>query len=397
MSEYSFAREQYAALGVDTEAAIKTLDAVPVSMHCWQGDDVRGFEGGGGLSADGGIQSTGSHPGAARNAEELRGMIEKALSLIPGAMRVNLHAVYGDVAGVERDAIEPKHFAAWTDWAKDRGLPIDFNPTLFSHPKAADGLTLSHPDKGIRDFWVEHCVRCRKIAAYFGRELDAAPVVNLWIADGYKDTPADRLTPRARLIESLDRIYAEKMDVIDAVESKLFGIGLESYTVGSHEFYLGYALKNKLAPCLDMGHFHPTESVAAKITAVILFAERLLLHISRPVRWDSDHVPILDGELIAVAQEIVRHGLLGRVHIGTDYFDGSIDRVTAWAVGVRNVRKALLTALLEPYGELRRAELDFDFTKRLTLMEELKTMPWAAVWNEYCARAGRPATLAFIR
>ena len=392
MSEYQFAREQYAAIGADTEAAIKTLDAVPISMHCWQGDDVRGFEGGGELS--GGIQSTGNYPGAARNADELRGMIEKALSLIPGAARVNLHAVYGDVAGVGRDAIEPRHFAAWTDWAKGRGLPLDFNPTLFSHPKSADGLTLSHPDKGIRDFWVEHCVRCRKIAAHFGERLNSTPVVNLWIADGYKDTPADRLTPRTRLVESLDRVYAQKMDVIDAVESKLFGIGLESYTVGSHEFYLGYALKNKLAPCLDMGHFHPTESVAAKITAVILFAERLLLHISRPVRWDSDHVPCLDDELIAVAQEIVRHNLFGRVHIGTDYFDGSIDRVTAWAVGVRNVRKALLIALLEPYDELRRAELDFDFTKRLTLMEELKTMPWAAVWNEYCARADKPARLA---
>jgi len=393
MGMYEQARQQYAAIGVDTDAAIEKLDGIPVSMHCWQGDDVIGFEGGDSLT--GGIQSTGNHPGRARTADELRAHIERALALIPGKARINLHAIYGDVAGVERNEIEPKHFGAWVDWAKEKKLGLDFNPTLFSHPKSADGLTLAHPDKSIRAFWIEHCKRSRTIAAGFTKALGTQSVVNLWVADGFKDIPADTLAPRKRLMASLEEIYAEKLDIIDAVESKLFGIGLESYTVGSHEFYMGFAMKNKLALCLDAGHFHPTEVISAKISAVSLFVNRLLLHVSRPVRWDSDHVILLDEELIAIAREIIRHDLLDRVHIGLDYFDGSIDRITAWAIGMRNMRKALLVALLEPYEKLREAEYAFDFTRRLIMLEELKTMPWQAVWDEYCARAGKPPKLEF--
>jgi len=391
---YQIARERYAVVGVDAEAALARLDAIPVSLQCWQGDDVRGFEGGGELT--GGIQSTGNYPGRATTAEELRANLERALRLIPGAAKINLHAIYGDVRGVERDAIEPGHFRAWVDWARERGLGLDFNPTLFSHPKSDDGLTLCHPDKAIRGFWIEHCKRSRRISEFFGRELGRLSICDLWIIDGYKDIPADRLTPRARLNAALDEIFAEKLDAacnLDAVESKLFGIGLESYTAGSHEFYLGYAVKNGVALCMDAGHFHPTEVVSAKISAVSLFVEHILLHVSRPVRWDSDHVVLLDEELIAIAQEIVRHGLLDRVHIGLDYFDGSIDRVMAWAIGARNMRKALLIALLEPYAKLREAELAFDFTRRLALLEELKTMPWQAVWEEYCARKNAPVSL----
>jgi len=388
---YEQAKEQYAAIGIDTELAILALDAIPVSMHCWQGDDVRGFEGGGELT--GGIQSTGNHPGAAKNVDELRAMIEEAILLIPGEIRLNLHAIYGDVKGIERNQIEPKHYSAWIDWAREHDLALDFNPTLFSHLKSSQGMTLAHPDQGIRDFWIEHCKRCRKIGAAFTAEQPSASVVNLWIADGFKDVPVDTLTPRIRLAESLDAVFSEKMDVIDAVESKLFGLGLESYTVGSHEFYLGYAAKNGLALCLDSGHFHPTEVISAKISAISMFVNRMLLHVSRPVRWDSDHVILLDDELIAIAHEIVRGGLLDRVHIGLDYFDGSIDRVSAWAVGMRNMRKALLIALLEPYKTLQALEWNFDFTNRLVMTEELKVMPWAAVWGEYCSRANVPAIL----
>ena len=391
MNTYEQAREQYAAIGIDTELALKTLDEIPVSMHCWQGDDVIGFEGGDELT--GGIQSTGNYPGAAQNVDELRAMIEKAISLIPGKTRINLHAIYGDVNGVDRNQIEPKHFSAWMDWAKTQELSLDFNHTLFSHPKSAQGLTLSHPDKGIRDFWIEHCKCCREIGAYFSAEQGNPSVVDLWIADGFKDVPIDTLTPRRRLVESLDDIFAKKLDIIDAVESKLFGLGFESYTVGSHEFYLGYAAKNGLALCLDSGHFHPTEVISAKISAVSMFVERMLLHVSRPVRWDSDHVILLDDELIAIAKEIVRNNLLDRVHIGLDYFDGSIDRISAWVVGMRNMRKALLLALLEPFETLQAAEWGFDFTKRLVMTEELKAMPWSAVWLEYCERAGKPGII----
>jgi L-rhamnose isomerase len=396
MGAYEIAKERYAGIGVDTEAALAKLDGIPVSMHCWQGDDVRGFEGGDELT--GGIQSTGNYPGRAANADELRANIEKALNLIPGATKINLHAIYGDVKGVERNAIEPRHFSAWVDWAKANKLGLDFNPTVFSHPKTDDGLTLAHTDKAIREYWIEHCKRSRKISEHFGRELGQASVCNIWVVDGFKDIPADRLTPRIRLGESLDEIFAEKIAPqysIDAVESKLFGLGLESYTAGSHEFYLGYAVKNKTALCMDAGHFHPTEVISAKISAVSLFVERLLLHVSRPVRWDSDHVIVLDEELISIAQEIIRHDLLERVHIGLDYFDGSIDRIMAWAVGMRNMRKALLIALLEPYKKLQEAEYAFDFTKRLAMLEELKTLPWSAVWEEYCVRKGVPASLVF--
>jgi L-rhamnose isomerase len=392
---YELARARYAALGVDTDAALRALDKIPISLHCWQGDDVRGFEGVSG-ELSGGIQSTGSYPGRAANADELRANMERALALIPGPAKVNLHAIYGEVAGVERDQIEPRHFAAWVDWAKEKGLGLDFNPTLFSHPKAADGLTLAHPDPEIRAFWIEHCKRCRRISASFGQALGIPSVMNLWIADGFKDIPADRLTPRKRLKDALDEIFAEPLDPayhIDALESKLFGIGLESYTVGSHEFYMGYAAARGLALCLDTGHFHPTESIADKLSAASLFFNRLLLHVSRPVRWDSDHVVVLNEELVGVAQELVRHGLTERVSVGLDYFDGSIDRITAWAVGARNMRKALLLALLEPYEALKKAEYAFDFTRRLVLLEEFKSMPWGDVWGHYCHKKGVTAGL----
>jgi len=395
MNAYTIAKERYASIGVDTEAAIIELDNIPISIHCWQGDDVRGFEQSD-SALSGGIQSTGSYPGRANTADELRTNMEKALSQIPGAAKVNLHAIYGDVKGVERNAIEPKHFQSWVDWAKSHKLGLDFNPTLFAHDKSSDGMTLSHPDKNIRNWWIEHCKRSRDISAYFGKELGQASVCNLWIGDGFKDVPADRLTPRIRLKEALDEIFAAKIDTsynIDAVESKLFGIGVESYTVGSHEFYMGYTMQNKLALCLDAGHFHPTEVISEKISAISLFVEHILLHVSRPVRWDSDHVVMLDTELIAIAQEIIRHELLERMSIGLDFFDGSIDRVTAWTVGTRNLRKALLIALLEPYKKLQEAEFAFDFTKRLTMLEELKSMPWQAVWEEYCTRKNVPVSL----
>ena len=354
MNQYESAKQVYANIGVDTEAALARLDSIPISVHCWQGDDVRGFEGSDDLT--GGIQATGNHPGRARTADELRANLDKALALIPGAAKINLHAIYGDVKGVDRDQITPEHFKAWADWAVERGLGLDFNPTLFSHAKSADGLTLSHPDANIRAFWIEHCKRCREIGEYFGKRTGQPSVVNVWIPDGYKDVPADRLTPRKRLEAALDEIFAKKYDpahVVDAVESKLFGIGVESYTVGSHEFYMGYAVKNNIALCLDAGHFHPTEVISAKISAVSLFVKDLLLHVSRPVRWDSDHVVLLDDELMAIAHEIIRHDLLDRVHIGMDFFDGSINRIMAWAIGARNVRKALLFALLEPYADLQ--------------------------------------------
>jgi len=394
MSAYEQAREIYDEIGVDTEAALYELDKIPISMHCWQGDDVRGFESA--SNASGGIQSTGNHPGAARNAEELRAMLDSAMKLIPGALKVNLHAMYGDVAGVSRDAIEPKHFQSWVDWARKRKMGLDFNPTFFAHEKAGDGLTLSHPDPGVRAFWVEHAKRCRTISAYFGLSLGQLSVVNFWVPDGYKDIPADQLTPRRRLEDSLDEIFRKHLDptcTFAAVESKLFGLGLEAYTVGSHEFYMGYAVKNGIALCLDAGHFHPTEYVSAKISAIALYVPKILLHVSRPMRWDSDHVVLLDDELLAISREIIRHGLLDRVNIGLDYFDGSIDRVMAWAIGTRNMRKALLIALLEPYKMMQEAEERLDFTQRLLLMEETKTLPWQAVWGEYCNRKNVPERL----
>jgi len=396
MSMYGQAKKMYSELGIDTEAAIFALDGIPISIQCWQGDDVRGFEKL--FGSGGGIQVTGNHPGRAQDAGELREMLDEAFELIPGAKKVNLHAMYGDVENVKRDEMEPCHFKNWVSWARERKLGLDFNPTMFGHPHASDGLTLSHPDWAIREFWIEHVRRCREISAYFGLSLGQMSTMNLWIPDGYKDIPADQLTPRRRLETSLDEIFRDHYKpsaMIDSLESKLFGVGLEGYTVGSHEFYMGYATKNGLALCLDAGHFHQTEVVSAKLSAIALFVPNILLHVSRPMRWDSDHVVLLDDETIAIAREIIRHNLLDRVHIGLDYFDGSIDRVTAWAIGARNMRKALLIALLEPYRLLQKAEEEFDFTKRLLVMEEIKTLPWQAVWDEYCERKDVPKRLKF--
>ncbi len=387
---YALAKESYSSLGVDVDKAMEKLTKIPVSVHCWQGDDVSGFENPDG-QLTGGIQATGNYPGKARTPQELRADLEKAFSMIPGAKRLNLHALYLETDGekVDRDQIEPKHFSNWVDWAKAQKIGLDFNPSIFSHEKADSGLTLSHPDKEIRDFWIEHVKRSRKISEYFGRELGTPSVMNIWIPDGFKDIPADRLGPRKRLQDSLDKCIAEPIDKayhLDAVESKVFGIGSESYVVGSHEFYMGYAIKNDLLYCLDAGHFHPTEVISNKISALSLFVDEMLLHVSRPVRWDSDHVVILDDELQAIAQEIVRGDLLDRVHIGLDFFDASINRVAAWTIGTRNMMKALMIALLEPSEMLQKAEVEFDFTTRLAMLEELKSCPWQAVWDYYCMK-----------
>ena len=395
-SPYEIAREAYAALGVDAEKALEVLARHPVSVHCWQGDDVGGFESASAGDPGGGLAVTGNHPGRARTPEELRADLEKVFSLVPGKHRLNLHAFYLEAGGgkVDRDAIETKHFQNWIDWAKTRGVGMDFNPTCFAHPKAADGFTLAHRDRGIREFWIEHARRCRTIGADIGRALGSTCVVNVWIPDGYKDLPADRLGPRQRLIESLDAVFAEKLpasDEIDAVECKLFGIGSESYVAGSHEFYLGYAVSRQKAVCLDAGHFHPTETLADKISSVLLFVPRLLLHVSRGVRWDSDHVVILDDPTRAVMEELVRGDFLGRTSIGLDYFDASINRVAAWVIGIRATQKALLLALLEPSKHLREAEENGNFTARLALLEEAKSLPWGAVWDEFCARNDVPA------
>jgi len=391
---YEAARDRYAELGVDSDKAIKRLGKIAISLHCWQGDDVGGFESSDGLSG-GGIMATGAYPGKARTADELRADIEMALSLIPGRHRLNLHAMYAEAAGkVERNELEPKHFAAWIDWAKANGLGMDFNGTFFSHPKADDGFTLASTDKGIRKFWIEHGIVCRKIGAAMGKALGTPCVTNLWIADGYKDIPADRKGPRERLKKSLDEIFAKKMDrnhLLDAVECKLFGIGSESYVVGSHEFYLAYAIRNKTLLCLDAGHFHPTEVISDKISSVLTFLDEILLHVSRGVRWDSDHVVILSDELRAIAEEIVRGDYLDRVHIGLDFFDASINRIAAWAIGTRCMIKALLIALLEPIGKLREAESSGDYTTRLALLEESKTLPFGAVWDYYCTKMEVPA------
>jgi L-rhamnose isomerase len=398
---YQTAKERYAEVGVDVEAALRKLATIPVSMHCWQGDDVGGFETAGAELSGGGIQATGNYPGKARTIEELRGDIEKALSVIPGHHRLNLHASYLDNGGqfVDRDAIEPKHFQSWIDWAKANKLGMDFNPTYFSHAKAADGFTLSHPDKGIRDFWIQHGIACRKVGAEIGKQLGSTTVTNVWIPDGYKDIPVDRTGPRERLVDSLDKIFAEKIDPsvhLDAVESKLFGIGAESYTVGSHEFYLGYAISRQKVLTLDAGHYHPTEMISEKISSVLLFCPGLLLHVSRPVRWDSDHVVLLDDELQNIAKEIIRSGKLDRIYIGLDFFDASINRVAAWVIGTRNMIKALLIALLEPTDTLKGIEGQMDYTQRLAMFEELKSLPWAAVWDYYCAQKGVPVGMSWF-
>jgi L-rhamnose isomerase len=391
---FELAKQAYAKWGVDVEEVVEMLKNVPISIHCWQGDDVAGFE----VNQNelsGGIDVTGNYPGKATNAEELRSDLEKALSLIPGKHRVNLHAIYAETNGevVERDQLEPKHFENWVKWAKENGLGLDYNPTLFSHPKADDGLTLSHPNEEIREFWINHCIGSRKIGEYFGKELGTPALTNIWIPDGYKDIPSDRLTPRKRLKESLDKIFAVETDEkynLDAVESKVFGIGSESYVVGSHEFYLNYAMKNDKLCLLDTGHYHPTETVSNKISSMLLFSEKLALHVSRPVRWDSDHVVILDDELKEIALEIVRNDALNRVIIGLDFFDASINRVAAWTIGTRNMIKALLYAMLVPNEYLKQLQEEGNFTERLALMEEFKTYPFGAIWDYYCEKMGVP-------
>ena len=398
---FVLAKERYAEVGVDVDKAMAGLERIAVSMHCWQGDDVGGFEKSGSELSGGGIQATGNHPGKARTIDELRSDIEKAMTLIPGKHRLNLHACYLDNNGkfVDRNQIEPRHFQSWIDWAKGRLHGMDFNPTYFSHPKASDGFTLSHPDKGIRAFWVEHGIACRKIGAEIGRQLGTCTVTNVWIPDGYKDIPIDRLSPRQRLADSLDKIFVDKIDSkihLDAVESKLFGIGAESYTVGSHEFYMGYAVARQKLLCLDAGHFHPTEMISEKISSMLMFCPGLLLHVSRPVRWDSDHVVILDDELQAVAKEIIRSGQMDKIHIGLDYFDASINRIGAWVIGMRNMLKAILIALLEPFETVRRLEQQADFTSRLAMLEEQKTLPWNAVWDYYCMKNNIPTGMDWL-
>lgn len=397
---YELARQRYAAIGVDTHAALQRLSQVSLSLHCWQGDDVGGFEN---LGAElgGGLAVTGNYPGKARNPDELRSDLQKAFSLIPGRHRLNLHAFYLETGGrkVDRNQIQPQHYQRWIDWCRSLGLGMDFNPTCFAHPKAADGFTLAHPDPAIRGFWIEHCIACRKIGQHIGQSLGSPCITNIWIPDGYKDTPVDRLAPRQRLLDALDTIFAEDIDPRfnrDSLESKLFGIGSESYVVGSHEFYLGYAVRRQKILCLDSGHFHPTETIADKISSTLLYVPELLLHVSRGIRWDSDHVVILSDDLRATMQEIVRGGFLSRVHIGLDYFDASINRIAAWVIGARAVLRALLEALLEPLDRLRQIEALGDFTERLALFEHLKSMPVNAVWDYYCLTQNVPVGLAWL-
>lgn len=387
---YRIAQERYGELGIDTDEILSELEKIPISVQCWQGDDVLGFEKSA-SSLTGGIQTTGNYPGRARNADELRSDLECALALIPGTKRVNLHAIYLETdRPVERDEIEPGHFKGWIEWARANDLGLDFNPTCFSHPLSTQNLTLSHPDSKIRQFWINHCIASRKVSEAIGEELRNPCVMDIWIPDGSKDSPADRLGPRMRLTEALDEILAavDGANHKVAVEGKLFGIGAESFTVGSNEFYFAYAATRKTLLCLDAGHFHPTENVADKISTSLCFLKEILLHVSRPVRWDSDHVVLFDDPTIAIAQEIVRSHGLNRVHIGLDYFDASINRVAAWIVGTRNMQKALLFAMLEPRKELISAECRFDYTTRLALSEEAKSLPWTSVWDFYCYSTG---------
>ena len=399
---FELAKERYAEIGVDVDAALKRIAAVPISLHCWQGDDVGGFESAAGLTG-GGILSTGNYPGKARTPDELRQDAEKAFSMIPGKHRFNLHAIYLENHGkaVPRDEIQPEHFKGWIDWAKAQKLNgLDFNPTCFSHEFAADGYTLAHPKKAIRDFWIRHGICCRKIGEAMGRALHSPCVINHWMPDGIKDIPVDRLAPRQRLMESLDAILAvdiSKRYVLDSVECKLFGIGSESYVVGSHEFYMGYAMSRGTLLTLDTGHFHPTEVVADKLSSLSLYVKEFLLHVSRGVRWDSDHVVIWNDELHQIAEELVRNNLLGRTHIGLDFFDGTINRVAAWTIGTRSMIKALLSAMLDPIAEMRKEEKSFDYTSRLATLEEMKTMPFAAVWDYYCQSKDVPVGMDWLK
>lgn len=399
LNQYEYAKEYFAKLGVNTNEAIEKLKNIPISIHCWQGDDVTGFENPDG-ELTGGIQATGNYPGKARNATQLRQDLEKAFELIPGKKRVNLHAIYLESATpVDRNQVKPEHFKGWVEWAKKHNIGLDFNPTFFSHPLASDGLTLSHPDKKVRDFWIEHGKACRKISEYFGKELGTPSVMNIWVPDGYKDTPVDRFGARQRLKESLDAMLEEKLDPryhLDAVECKLFGIGSESCVIGSHEFYMGYALKNDVLLTLDSGHFHPTEVISDKISSALNFMDEILLHVSRPVRWDSDHIVTFDDELQNIMKEIVRNNFVDRVHIGLDFFDASVNRIAAWTIGTRNAYKALLFALLEPTKQLKTAEASGNFTLRLAMLEELKSAPWSAVWDQYCIEQNVPVGMDWL-
>jgi L-rhamnose isomerase len=399
ISAFALAKERYAEHALNVDMALKHLSKIPISLHCWQGDDVGGFENQGG-QLGGGLAVTGNYPGKARTPDELRADLDKAFSLIPGKHRLNLHASYAETGRkrVDRNEVAPEHFAHWIEWARKSELGMDFNPTFFSHPKAADGFTLAHQDKSIRQFWIEHGIACRKIGASIGKALGKVCITNVWIPDGYKDTPADRYEPRERLTDSLDQIFKKPISArhnLDAVEPKLFGIGSESYVVGSHEFYFGYALTRKKVLTLDAGHYHPTESISDKISSVLEFLPEILLHVSRGVRWDSDHVVILNDDLLAIAREIVAKEAAGRVHVGLDYFDASINRVAAWVIGTRNMLRALLIGLLEPPG-IRASELSGDLTSRLALQEEAKSLPFGAVWDYYCETKGVPVGDAWL-
>ena len=395
---YKDAKECYATWGIDTDRAIKQLSDISISVHCWQGDDVVGFENKSGLSG-GGIQATGNHPGRARNPEELRADLEFSYSKIPGSHRLNLHAMYMDTdEKPDRDEIEYHHFETWVDWAKQINIGLDFNPTFFAHNKADDNLTLAHPNVNIRNFWIEHGKRTRDIASKIGTNMGSACINNIWVPDGYKDIPIDRMAARARLEKSLDAILEKpKQHLKDAVESKLFGIGVEACTVGSHEFYMGYAIRNKTLLCIDMGHFHPTENTADKLSALALSLDEILLHVSRPMRWDSDHVILMNDEVLSMAHELVSANLLSKTNIGLDFFDATISRTAAWVIGTRNMQKALLQSLLKPWKLLRDAENTLDFTKRLTITEELKDLPYGLVWEEFCTRHSVPAGQPLIK
>lgn len=398
-SAYAIARESYAQLGVNVDVAIDRLNSASISLHCWQGDDVRGFEGTG-VELGSGLAVTGKYPGRARTPAELRSDLDVAYTLIPGRHRLNLHASYGEFPqDIDRNEMDVAHFQSWMDWSKDTGIALDFNPTYFAHALASDGFTLAHANSKVRQFWIDHGIACRKIAAAMGAAQGTPCVNNVWVPDGYKDSPASRSQPRARLQESLDAVFAEQLDpkyILDAVECKLFGIGSESYVVGSHEFYMGYAITRQKLLCLDAGHFHPTEGIADKISSVLMYVPELLLHVSRGVRWDSDHVVTFNDDLQAITQEIVRGNFLDRVHIGLDYFDASINRIAAWTIGARNLLKGLLVALLEPSERMQQAENDGVFTARLALMEELKSMPWGAVWDYHCLRSEVPVGMAWL-
>lgn len=397
---FDYAKARYADLGISVEDAIAQLDKLSISLHCWQADDVTGFENDGG-ELTGGIQATGNYPGKARSIDELRADIDKAMDLIPGNHRVNIHAFYGDFKGekVDRNEIEPRHFQSWIDWAKDKGYKLDFNCTCFSHELSADGFTLSHRDAAVREFWIEHVIRSRKIAEEMGRQLGSKCIHNIWIPDGSKDVTVDRLLYRKNLKDSLDKIFEYETNdeyMLDSIECKLFGIGSESYVVGSHEFYMGYGVANNKMITLDAGHFHPTEVISDKISSLLLYAREIMLHVSRGVRWDSDHVVLLSDELLALTQEIIRANALDRVHVGLDYFDASINRIGAYVVGVRATQKALLQALLEPIEQLRAYEAAGQNFERLALLEEAKALPWSAVYDYYCMQKDVAAAENYI-